>query len=191
MKNRNILCRGRYGLTCVLSVCILLLLWKCPVWAAADQFSVTQWNRELQALESIGRKTGIEICTDQKTQDMTETVPVCYDPRSLQLVTPVRDQQNLALCWDYAGIALMESALLIKGYRGADVDLSELHGAYAAYHLQADASSFGQIQERQCLRLHLPEWDLYRKRKYRCGRSRMILCCLSRSFTGSNIKCFL
>ena len=60
---------------------------------------------------------------------MTETVPVCYDPRSLQLVTPVRDQQNLALCWDYAGIALMESALLIKGYRGADVDLSELHGA--------------------------------------------------------------
>ena len=148
MKNRNILCRGRYGLTCVLSVCILLLLWKCPVWAAADQFSVMQWNRELQALESIGRKTGIEICTDQKTQDMTETVPVCYDPRSLQLVTPVRDQQNLALCWDYAGITLMESALLIKGYRGADVDLSELHGAYAAYHLQADASSFGQFCRR-------------------------------------------
>ena len=64
------------------------------------------------------------------------------------MVTPVRDQGDLALCWDYAGIALMESALLIKGYRGADVDLSELHGAYAAYHLQADGSSFSQFCRR-------------------------------------------
>lgn len=35
-----------------------------------------------------------------------------------------------------------------KGYRGADVDLSELHGAYAAYHLQADGSSFSQFCRR-------------------------------------------
>lgn len=136
----------RYGLAVFLPVC--MLLWGIPVFAAADSFSVMQWNRELQALESTGKKAGIAVDIEQNTQSMTGTVPAGYDPRDLQLVTPVKDQQDLALCWDYAGIGLMESALLRKGYRGAEADLSELHGAYAAYHLQADGASFGQFCRR-------------------------------------------
>ena len=148
---------GRYGLTGFLSVCMLLLFLKIPVWAAEDSFSVMQWNRELQALEELGRKEGTEIMTEQNVQAGTEQVPASYDPRQEQLVTPVRDQRDLTLCWDYAGIALMESALLRKGYRGAEADLSELHGAYAAYWLQANGSSFSQFCRRTNTRTALFE----------------------------------
>ena len=146
MENRKLF-YCRHGLAGFLSVCVLLVFLKNPV-LAADSFSVMEWNRELQALESLGRKAGNEIMSEQHTQTVTGQIPKSYDPRQKQMVTPVRDQGDLALCWDYAGIALMESALLIKGYRGADVDLSELHGAYATYHLQADGSSFSQFCRR-------------------------------------------
>lgn len=147
----------RYGLTGFLSVCMLLLFLKIPVEAAEDSFSVMQWNRELQALEDLGRKADNEIMTEQNPQVMTGQIPECYDPRQEQMVTPVRDQQNLALCWDYAGIALMESALLRKGYKGAEADLSELHGAYAAYCQQADGSTFSQFCRRANTRTALFE----------------------------------
>ena len=158
MENRKLF-YCRYGLTGFLSVCVLLVFLKNPVWAS-DSFSVMEWNRELQALESLGRKAGSEIMSEQHTQTTTGQIPKSYDPRQRQLVTPVRDQQDLALCWDYTGIALMESALLKKGYRGADVDLSELHGAYAAYHLQADGSSFRQFCRRTNTRTALFEASL-------------------------------
>ena len=148
---------GRYGLTGFLSVCMLLLFLKIPVWAAEDSFSVMQWNRELQALESLGKQAGNDMEAEQNVQAGTEQVPASYDPRQGQMVTPVRDQQDLALCWDYAGIALMESALLRKGYRGAEADLSELHGAYAAYRQQADGSSFSQFCRRTNTRTALFE----------------------------------
>lgn len=157
MENRIRFYCSRYGLTGFLSVCILLLFLKSPVLAATGSFSVMLWNRELQALESLGRKAGNEVGAERNVQAGTEHVPVRYDPRQEQMVTPVRDQQNLALCWDYAGIALMESALLKKGYRGADVDLSELHGAYAAYCQQADGSSFSQFCRRPNTRTALFE----------------------------------
>ena len=159
MENRS-LSYCRYGLAGFLSVCMLLLFLKMSVFAAADSFSVMQWNRELQALESLGRKAGTEIETEQNVQTGTECLPASYDPRQEQMVTPVKDQRDLALCWDYAGIALMESALLRKGYRGADVDLSELHGAYAAYHLQAADSSFQQFCRRTNSRTALFEATL-------------------------------
>ena len=158
MENRS-LSYCRYGLAGFLSVCMLLLFLKSPVWAA-DSYSVTQWNRELQALENLGRKAGTEIETEQNVQTGAEYLPASYDPRQEQMVTPVRDQRDLALCWDYAGIALMESALLRKGYRGADVDLSELHGAYAAYWLQAAGSSFSQFCRRTNTRTALFEASL-------------------------------
>lgn len=150
MENRKLF-YCRHGLAGFLSVCVLLVFLKNPV-LAADSFSVMEWNRELQAVESLGRKAGNEIMSEQHTQTVTGQIPKSYDPRQKQMVTPVRDQGDLALCWDYAGIALMESALLIKGYRGADVDLSELHSAYATYHLQADGSSFSQFCRRTNIR---------------------------------------
>ena len=157
MGNRIRFYCSRYGLTGFLSVCILLLSLKKPVFAKTDSFSVMQWNRELQALETLGKKAGNEIGAERNVQSVTEHMPVSYDPRHRQLVTPVRDQQEWALCWDYAGIALMESALLKKGYGRADVDLSELHGAYAAYCLQADGSSFSQFCRRTNTRTALFE----------------------------------
>ena len=155
MENRKLF-YCRHGLAGFLSVCVLLVFLKNPV-LAADSFSVMEWNRELQALEILGRKAGNEIMSEQHTQTVTGQISKSYDPRQKQMVTPVRDQGDLALCWDYAGIALMESALLKKGYGRADVDLSELHGAYAAYCLQADGSSFSQFCRRTNTRTALFE----------------------------------
>ena len=100
MENRKLF-YCRHGLAGFLSVCVLLVFLKNPV-LAADSFSVMEWNRELQALESLGRKAGNEIMSEQHTQTVTGQIPKSYDPRQKQMVTPVRDQGDLALCWDYA-----------------------------------------------------------------------------------------
>ena len=100
MENRKLF-YCRHGLAGFLSVCVLLVFLRNPV-LAADSFSVMEWNRELQALESLGRKAGNEIMSEQHTQTVTGQIPKSYDPRQKQMVTPVRDQGDLALCWDYA-----------------------------------------------------------------------------------------
>lgn len=48
-----------------------------------------------------------------------------YDPRELQLVTSVKDQSTYGVCWDFAGIAALESYLLKNNY--GSYDLSEEH----------------------------------------------------------------
>lgn len=52
-------------------------------------------------------------------------LPKDYDPRKLGKVTGIRDQENLGVCWAFAGIAGMESYMATNGY--GDYDLSEEH----------------------------------------------------------------
>ncbi len=48
-----------------------------------------------------------------------------YDPRELGLMTSVKDQGNLNVCWCFAGMAAVESYLKLKGY--GEYDFSEEH----------------------------------------------------------------
>lgn len=48
-----------------------------------------------------------------------------YDPRPLGLMTPARDQEPWGTCWDFAGIAALESALVSSGLADNSIDLSE------------------------------------------------------------------
>lgn len=48
-----------------------------------------------------------------------------YDPRPANLVTAPRDQAPWGMCWDFAGIATLESSLIAHGLADADLDLSE------------------------------------------------------------------
>jgi C1A family cysteine protease len=46
-----------------------------------------------------------------------------YDPRPLSLMTSVKNQYSLNICWSFAGTGVLESFLKLKGY--GDEDLSE------------------------------------------------------------------
>lgn len=48
-----------------------------------------------------------------------------YDPREIDKTTPARDQENLGVCWAFAGMTGMESYLMTNGY--GEYDLSEEH----------------------------------------------------------------
>lgn len=61
-----------------------------------------------------------------------------YDPRSLGLVTSVKNQGQWGLCWDYAAMSTAESSLIKTGLANYSVDLSELHSAYVAYKKYAN-----------------------------------------------------
>lgn len=56
-----------------------------------------------------------------------------YDPRSLGLVTSVKNQGQWGLCWNYAAISTIESYFIKSGLANSSIDLSELHSVYAAY----------------------------------------------------------
>ena len=54
-----------------------------------------------------------------------EQYSIRYDPRELGLMTPVKDQEELGVCWCFAGMAAVESYLKLKGY--GEYDFSEEH----------------------------------------------------------------
>ena len=56
---------------------------------------------------------------------ITRYLPKNYDPRKLGKDTGIRDQENLGVCWAFAGIAGMESYMATNGY--GKNDLSEEH----------------------------------------------------------------
>lgn len=51
--------------------------------------------------------------------------PAAFDPRPLGLVSDARDQAPWGMCWDFAGIATLESSLIAHGLADASIDLSE------------------------------------------------------------------
>ena len=71
---------------------------------------------------------------------VSANLPSSYDGRNLGLVTPVRDQGDNGLCWDFAALAAMESSLLVNGW--GQQDLSELHMAYATSDHSGNTAGF-------------------------------------------------
>lgn len=70
--------------------------------------------------------------------DYNISYPAKYDPRSLGLVTSVKNQGQWGLCWDYAAMSTAESSLIKTGLANYSVDLSELYSAYVAYKKYAN-----------------------------------------------------
>lgn len=53
------------------------------------------------------------------------SLPSKYDPREKDYMTPIRDQEDLGICWTFAGEGILESYLKRNGY--GNYDLSEEH----------------------------------------------------------------
>ncbi len=66
-----------------------------------------------------------------KTLSRTATFPVSFDLRSLNRVTPVRDQEMAGTCWAFAALASIESNILTQG--GDATSLSPQHLAWFVF----------------------------------------------------------
>ena len=72
--------------------------------------------------------------TSNLGQDISNmTFAAKYDPRSLGLVTSVKNQGQWGLCWNYAALSTVESCFIKTGLTDSTIDLSELYAAYACY----------------------------------------------------------
>ena len=92
----------------------------------ANQGSVNGGGNELDKKNKVSdlnfKGTDYSKFDDNNTE---EKLPTKYDPRPLDYMTPVKDQQNLGICWTFAGDGLLESYLKRNGY--GNYDLSEEH----------------------------------------------------------------
>lgn len=52
-------------------------------------------------------------------------MPSSYDPRTTGAVSDARDQAPWGMCWDFAGMAALESSLIAHGLADSSIDLSE------------------------------------------------------------------
>ncbi len=60
---------------------------------------------------------------------LSGSLPAAWDGRTRGVTTPVKDQGQNGLCWDFGTMAAVESNLLLHGF--GTQDLSEMHMAYA------------------------------------------------------------
>lgn len=76
---------------------------------------------------------------DSALADYKETAVLStYDPRTMQKVTPVRNQ-SANTCWAFSSLAAGEMSLVQKGVaNAAGLDLSEAHLTYFFYHSKED-----------------------------------------------------
>lgn len=65
-------------------------------------------------------------------------LPSSYDARTNGWITSVKNQNPYGTCWAFSSISMAEASLIKKGIKSSDVDLSELHLAYYAYHFVED-----------------------------------------------------
>lgn len=71
------------------------------------------------------------------SNDRLEKLPASYDAREEGLLTEIKDQGVLELCWVFASIGAMEANILKKELE-PDPDLSEYHLAYSSYNKVLD-----------------------------------------------------
>lgn len=116
-------------------VCTLILLVSgVPAIAQAKQPQKVQKIAYTKAAGKTARKlfqnslkAGSEKYVKQRA-----SYPESYDLRTLNLLTPVKDQGKTGLCWAFAACAAMESNALKQGL--GTFDLSENHLAWFAYN---------------------------------------------------------
>ncbi len=75
----------------------------------------------------------------------SQTLPSSFDLRDYGLVSTVKNQKNYGTCWAHAAMASAESSYLKKNHQ--ELDLSELHLSYYAYHSVGTADPLGLITD--------------------------------------------
>lgn len=110
--------------------------------------SKDELNREIEELKETASVPVIDLSernendldadcysgTSNLGQDISNmTFAAKYDPRSLGLVTSIKNQGQWGLCWNYAALSTVESCFIKTGLTDSTIDLSELYAAYACY----------------------------------------------------------
>lgn len=110
--------------------------------------SKDELNREIEELKETASVPVIDLSernendldadcysgTSNLGQDISNmTFAAKYDPRSLGLVTSIKNQGQWGLCWNYAALSTVESCFIKIGLTDSTIDLSELYAAYACY----------------------------------------------------------
>lgn len=85
---------------------------------------------------------------DEIPLDKASAYASSYDPRKTGKVTPIKNQGQWGLCWDYSAMATIESSLIASGFETNSVDLSELFSAYFAYKEDRDGLTFTEFCKR-------------------------------------------
>ena len=71
------------------------------------------------------------------------SLPSSYDSFQQERLPPVRNQAPYNSCWAFSSVGAIDADLIADGEEDTDVDLSELHLAYYAYHSYYDEKSCG------------------------------------------------
>ena len=102
-------------------------------------------SEEIERINAYQDLDDIEKTVESKPlQDIPFTknniLPQRYDARDDHLVTSVKDQGNLGICWAYTVASVAETQYLKKGYANnpSEVDFNELQMAYGFYHRTND-----------------------------------------------------
>lgn len=86
----------------------------------------------------------------KRSRSRTAEVPQAYDAREEGLLTVIKDQGTLEICWAYAVMGASETAVLQKGLE-ENPDLSEYHLAYSAYNKALDPLGL-TAEDKVCVR---------------------------------------
>lgn len=130
--------------TAVFSVALLVTI-IIVAFSGAAIASVTDNNSETVLATSVFTPTPTTSSTSQSltsqsptsspsstsTSSISKDLPVKFDLRDTNRVSPIRDQGDYGSCWAFAALASVESSMLTKDYKTyRGIDLSERHLAY-------------------------------------------------------------
>lgn len=106
-----------------------------PEEVAEQEAMVPDYMPELEVVELPDSNLQIS------TYDLrAEELPQKYDARENKAITAVKNQNPWGTCWTFSFLAAMENSLVRQNYASVDeIDLSERHLAYFAYHTGYDA----------------------------------------------------
>ena len=101
--------------------------------------------------DDVGGNDDISLFSDQSSED-TDTSSMFYYASSYRLsdegiVTPVKNQAALNVCWAFSTLESIETGMIKRGLAGSGVDLSETHLVYSAFHGQNSDPEDGTSEE--------------------------------------------
>lgn len=79
--------------------------------------------------------------------EAADELPEKYDSRDFGYITPVKNQHSYGTCWAHGVLAASEASLIKNNGYPSDLDLSEFHLAYSAYHTLYDRLGLFRSQQ--------------------------------------------
>ncbi len=88
--------------------------------------------------ENGERVSNIDYDAESVYKNSRTVLPSSYNSVDYGYVTSVKDQGGTGTCWAHATLSSCESSMIINNGYDTDLDLAEIHLAYAMYHTKAD-----------------------------------------------------